>query len=69
MCIRDRILTAQGTSNQDKAARLVSCVSDRVKDFAERLHDFIDVLKGYSYFQDIVETLCAELHSTLPNLR
>ena len=45
-----------------------SCVTDRVKDAAERLRDFIDVLKGDSYFKDIVETLCTELHSTLPHV-
>ena len=62
------VLTVQGISNQVKAARLVSCVTDRVKDSAGRLHDFIDVLKGDSYFKDIVEILCAELHSMLPHV-
>ena len=66
--IHDWILTAQGTSNQDKAARLVSCVTDRVKDSAKALHDFIDVLKGDSYFKDTVEKLCAKLHSKLPHI-
>ena len=66
--VRDWVLSAQGVSNQDKAARLVSCVTDRVKDSTGRLHDFIEVLKGDSYFKDIVETLCAELHSMLPHV-
>ena len=66
--VRDWVLSAQGVSNQDKAARVVACVTDRVKDSAEILQDFIDVLKGDSYFKDIVETLCAELHSKFPHI-
>ena len=66
--VHDWILTVQGTSNQDKAARLMSCVTDRVKDSTERLHDFIDILKGDSYFKDIVEILCAQLLSMLPHI-
>ena len=62
--VYDWILTAQGVANQDKAARLVSCVIDRVKDSAQVLHDFVDVLKDDPFFADIVDKLTS-LHSKL----
>ena len=62
--VYDWILTVQGVSNHDKAARLVSCVTDRVKDSAQVLHDFVDILKDDSFFVDIVDKLTS-LHSKL----
>ena len=56
------ITTADGVSSQNKAAKLVSCVTDRVKGSARQFHDFIDVLKGDSYFDDIVQEITS-IHS------
>ena len=57
MDVLDWVLTAQGVSNQDKAARVVSCVTNRVKSSPQCFHDFVDILKGESFFADIVETM------------
>ena len=64
--IHDWILTSQGTSNQDKAARLVSCVTDRVKNSAQVFHEFVDMLNDEPFFVDVVDKLTS-LHSTLFN--
>ena len=53
-------LTARGVSDQEKASRLVSCLTDRVKDAAQVFHDFVDVLKEDPFFADIVEKINAE---------
>ena len=58
--VHDFVLTAQGVSNQVKAARLVSCLTDRVKDAAQVFHDFVDLLKEDPFFVDIVEKLNTE---------
>ena len=66
--VHDEVLTMQGVSNQDKAARLVFCVTDRVKVSAQQFHDFVDVLKEAGpYFKDIVEKLSSE-HGTYLSL-
>ena len=54
------VLTAHGVSNQEKAARLVSCVSDRVKTSGHLYSAFLEILKGELYFKEIVERICAE---------
>ena len=54
------VLTALGVSDQEKAARLVSCVSDRVKTSGHLYSAFLDILKGEPYFKEIVERICAE---------
>ena len=59
--VHDSVLT-EGVSNHNKAAKLVSCVADRVKGSPRRFHDFIDVLKGDSYFDDIVQKIIS-IHS------
>ena len=61
--VHDSILT-EGVSSHNKAAKLVSCVTDRVKGSARRFRDFIDVLKGDSYFDDIVQEITS-IHSKL----
>ena len=56
--VHDWVLTAQGVSNQGKAARLVSCLTDRVKGSTQQFHDFIQVLKETDPFSgDIVDKL------------
>ena len=56
--VHDWVLTAQGVSNQDKAARLVFCLTDRVKGSTQQFHDFIQVLKETDPFcGDIVDKL------------
>ena len=60
MDVHDYILTAQGVSNQQKASRLVSCLSDRVKDAAQMFHDLVALLKEDPFFADIVEKINIE---------
>ena len=62
--IHDWVLSAQGVSDHQKATRLVSCATDRVKDSPNKFHDFLQVLHEDSFFNDIVEKICAE-HSML----
>lgn len=62
--VHDYVLTAHGVSNQHKASRLVSCLTDRVKDAAQVFHEFVAVLKEDPFFNDIVEKINAE-HSKL----
>ena len=54
------VQTAQGVSDLDKANRLVSCLSDKVKSSRQSYHVFIDLLKNDPYFIDIVQKICAE---------
>ena len=56
-------LTARGVSDHEKASRLVSCLTDRVKDAAQVFHDFLAVLKEDPFFADIVEKINAEYRS------
>ena len=61
--VHDWVLTAQGVSNQEKAARIVSCLTDRVKGSTQQFHDFIEVLKEVDPFcADIIDKLTS-LHS------
>ena len=53
-------LTATAVSNRDKAARLLSCVTDRVKGSTQLYLVFIDILKDELYFKDVVEKICTE---------
>lgn len=55
--VSDWMLTAQGVSNRDKAQRMVSCVTDRVKGSPQRFQNFIDVLSEESYFEEVVQKL------------
>ena len=61
----DWVLTAQGGSNKEKAARVVSCLADRIKDAAQMFHDFIDLLKEDPYFADVMEKISTEYSMSL----
>ena len=52
--VHDSSLSVDGTSDRSKAAKLLSCVRDKIKESAGRFQDFIDVLGDDSYFNDIV---------------
>ena len=63
--VHDWILTAPAVSNQEKAARLVSCLADRVKS-AQLFHELIEALKETDPFcGDIVDKLTEAFHSAL----
>ena len=51
--VHDSILSS-GASNQSKAAKLVSCVLDKVKESGDQWQIFIDVLGEDSYLDGIV---------------
>ena len=51
------LLTVRGVSDEEKANRLVCCVTAGVKECAEHYHDFVNILRGESFFKDIVEKL------------
>ena len=53
-------LTATAVSNHDKAARLLACVTDKVKGSSQLYHVFVDILKEKLYFKEVVEKICAE---------
>ena len=55
--VHNWILTAQGVSNREKAARLVSCITDSIRDSTDKFNIFIKVLGEESYFDDIVRRL------------
>ena len=64
--VHDYVLTAQGVSTQEKAARLVSCLADRVGASSQGLHHIIEVLKETDPFcGDIVDKLTETFHSAL----
>lgn len=52
--IHDSVLSVDGASKQSKAANLLSCVLDKIKESAGRFQDFIDVLSEDSYLGDVV---------------
>ena len=56
--VSEWVTTAQGASYQEKATRVVSCVTDQVKVSAQRFYDFVDVLKENPFFTGIVKKLC-----------
>ena len=51
--VHDSMLTTEGVSSQRNAARLISCVLDRVKCSSRCFHDFISVLREDAYFEDV----------------
>ena len=53
-------LDTLGVSNRDKAARLMACIIDRVKDSRQLYHVFLDILREELYFKDVVEKITAE---------
>ena len=60
--VHDSMLTTEGVSSQKNAARLMSCVLDRVKYSSRCFHDFISVLHEDAYFEDVVVKIM-EVHS------
>ena len=52
--VHDSVLSVDGASNQSKAAKVLSCVLDKIKESADQYQDFIDVLGVDSYFDSIV---------------
>ena len=55
--VHDSTLSAEGVANHSKAAKLLSCVMDRIKESADRFQDFIDVLDEDCYFEDVKQKL------------
>ena len=55
--VHDSVLSAEGVANHSKAAKLVSCVIDRVKESADRYQIFIDVLGEDTFFEDVIQKL------------
>ena len=51
--VHDSMLT-EGVSSQRNAARLMSCVLDRVKCSSRCFHDFVGVLREDAYYEDVV---------------
>ena len=52
--VHDSVLSVDGASNQSKAAKLLSCVLDKIKESGDQCQYFIDVLGEDSYFDNIV---------------
>ena len=52
--VHDSVLSVDGASNQSKAAKLLSCVLDKIKQSADQYQNFLDVLGEDSYFDNIV---------------
>ena len=62
--VHNWVLTAQGVSTQEKAARLVSCLADRVGTSSQVFDELVQALKEIDPFcGDIVDKLTS-LHST-----
>ena len=60
--VHDSMLTTEGVSSQKNAARLMSCVLDRVKYSSMCFHDFISVLREDAYYEDVLVKI-VEAHS------
>ena len=61
--VHNYVLTAQGVSAQEKAARLVSCLADRIGASSQGFHHTIEVLREIDPFcGDIINKLTS-LHS------
>ena len=52
--VHDSMLTTEGVSSQKNAARLMSCVLDRVKCSSRCFHDFVSVLREDAFYEDVV---------------
>ena len=52
--VHDALLTTEGVSGHKNAARLMSCVLDKVKCSSRCFDDFIEVLRDDPYYKDIV---------------
>ena len=58
--VHNWILTTQGVSKWEKAARLVSCITDSIRVSTDKFDVFIEVLREDSYFDDIVRKMLDE---------
>ena len=58
--IHDWVLTAKGVSDREKAARLMSGVTDHVKSCPEKYSVFVGILKKEPFLKDAVENLSSE---------
>ena len=62
--VHNYVLTAQGVSTLEKAARVVSCLTDRVGESSQLFQELVQALKEIDPFcGDIVDKLTS-LHST-----
>ena len=61
--VHDSVLSVDGASNHSKAAKLLSCAIDKVKESADRFQDFIDVLGEDRYFDGIVLKIYTNVQS------
>ena len=52
--VHNSVLSVDGASNSSKAAKLVSCVLDKIKESGDQWQSFINVLGEDPYFEDIV---------------
>ena len=60
--VHDWILTAPAVSNQQKAARLVSCLADRVGGSSQLFHELVQALKE-------IDPFCGDIVDKLTSLR
>ena len=50
-------LSASGVSDLEKASRVLSCVSTRIKASPQLFHDFIGILSEDVFYKDVVDRL------------
>ena len=66
--VHDSVLNVDGASNQSKAAKLLSCVLDKIKKSGDQCQYFIDVLGEDSYFNNIVLKINARVRGKATDL-
>ena len=54
------VLTAQGVSNKEKAARILASVMEQVKARTQSYGLFVEVLEGDAFYEDAVKKLSSE---------
>ena len=55
--VHDSVLSVDGASEKSKAAKLLSCVLDKIKESGDQCQYFIDALGEDSYFDSIVSKI------------
>ena len=60
--VHDSVLSVDGASSQSKAAKLLSCVLDKIKQSSDQCQNFIDVLGEDSYFDNIVVKITSKYY-------
>ena len=58
--VHDYVLTAEGVSSQQKAARTVSCMINMVGNSAKRFNNFVEVMETVSFPEDTLKRIIAE---------